>query len=372
MVEVLTDFRPDIVALTGMTCEANTVVKLAGAGKELCGAVVVIGGIHASNDPAFFNQPNIDYIVIGLGKQSFRELVSALEQDQSVINIPGVAATDPGGQLVYDARQFGPGDLADERPPAYDLVAKYRRHYALTTLDIDMGFVVTAFGCPFRCSFCCIKGLTNGKYLPHSIDAVLRDIRLLESTPLIRLLDANTFGNARHADELCRAILDAGIKKQFLADVRSDTVVKYPEMMARWKSAGLRAVIVGFEEVSDNSLKAFNKRNSVLTNNEAISILHDLGITIVGDFIIDPGYDEHDFDKLECYLTKHKIDLPMITVLTPLPGTDLYRSMKKNITVDDLDYYTLTNAVMPTKLAKHRFYTRYANLIRMGHESASL
>ena len=372
LVGVLTDFRPDIVGLTGMTCEANTVVKIAGVVKELSTAVVVVGGIHASNDPVFFNRSTIDYIVIGLGKQSFRELVLALEQGQLAINIPGIAQTSVGSQLIYSARRFGPGDLADESPPAYELVEKYRRHYALTTLDLDMGFVATAYGCPFRCSFCCIKALTNGKYLSHSIDAVLRDIRLLESTPLIRLLDANTFGSARHADELCQAILDAGIQKQFLADVRSDTVVKYPHMMARWKSAGLRAVIVGFEEVSDNALLGFNKGNSVKTNNEAISILHDLGITIVGDFIIDPSYDDHDFDNLARYIAKNKIDLPMITVLTPLPGTDLYRRMKKNIIVNDLDYYTLTNAVMPTKLSTHRFYTRYSNLVKMGHECASL
>src|SRR4030042_4618108 len=40
--EVLTDFHPDIVGITGVTCEANTMVKLAATTKEFSGAIVVV------------------------------------------------------------------------------------------------------------------------------------------------------------------------------------------------------------------------------------------------------------------------------------------------------------------------------------------
>jgi len=235
-----------------------------------------------------------------------------------------------------------------------------------------MGFAATAFGCPFNCSFCCIKPLTDGNYLPHSQEAVLRDIRLLEDIPVIRLLDANTFGDPRQATKLCEAIVAADLKKQFLADVRSDTVVRHPEMMRDWRQAGLRAVIVGFEEVTDNGLAKFNKKNKVAINSEAITILHDLGITIVGDFIISPDYDEQDFDRLEAYIDTHAIDLPMITVLTPLPGTELYSRRRDEIVISDLDYYTLTNAVLPTKMKPGAFYQRYAALLHKSHSGKGI
>ena len=266
----------------------------------------------------------------------------------------------------------GTADLADDVPPAYNLVEQYRSTYYLSSLQLDMGFVVTAFGCPFDCSFCCISGLTSGRYLTHSTDSVIRDIKMLGDIPVVRLLDANTFGDPEHARRLCKAIQAAGIEKQFLADVRSDTVVKYPDLMQQWKDAGLRAVIIGFEEISDEGLKKMNKANLAAINTESISILHDIGITIIGDFIVSPDYNEADFDRLGNYINKNSVDLPMITVMTPLPGTKLHKEMCNEITIDDLDYYTLTNAVVPTRLEEKIFYQNYATLLREGHSGAKL
>jgi len=370
--EVLAEFRPDLAGITGVTCEANTVLKLAAEIKESCGAEIVVGGIHASNDPEFFNRSPIDYIVIGLGKASFRELIMALRDEEKEITIPGIVQVKPGQPLTYEPRRFSAADLADKVPPAYELVEQYRSNYYLAGLKLDMGFVVTAFGCPFNCSFCCISGLTGGRYLTHDTAAVIRDIKMLGDIPVVRLLDANTFGDPQHAERLCAAIREAGIEKQFLADVRSDTVVKHPELMQQWKDAGLRAVIIGFEEISDEGLKKMNKANLAAVNTESISILHEIGITIIGDFIVSPDYEQADFDRLAGYINTNKVDLPMITVMTPLPGTKLHREMRDRIIIDDLDYYTLTNAVIPTRLDEQTFYRNYATLLREGHSGAKL
>lgn len=365
-------FRPDIAGITGMTCEAKTVVKLAAEIREACGATVVAGGVHASNDPHFFNRPEIDFVVVGLGKQSFRELADALEAGTDAAAIPGVAGTSPGQPLRWQPRAFCAADLAESRPPRYDLVARYRPSYLLKSLGLEMGFVASAFGCPYDCSFCCIADLTGGRYLPLGIDAVVRDIALLGEIPVVRLVDANTFGHPDHARRLCRAIRAAGIRKDFLADVRADTVVRHPELLREWKEAGLRAVVIGFEEIDDESLKSMNKASSAALNREAIAILREIGITIVGDFIISPDYEEAHFARLARYLEENPVDLPMFTVLTPLPGTRLYREMHEAITVHDLDYYTLTNAVVPTRLPEKFFYESYAALLKAGHAHARL
>ena len=370
--QTLSAFRPELAAFTAVTCEANTVLRLAGELKESCGAAVVVGGSHASSDPGFFNQPAIDYIVIGLGKGSFAELVTAIESGRPTGAIPGVAATRPGGPLTFVPRQFGPADLAEHAPPRYDLVAVNRGSYTLSAVGSRLGMVVSAFGCPYRCSFCCISSQTAGRYLSHSIDSVIRDIRLLGDIPVIRLVDANTFGNTGHARLLAEAIVAAGIRKHFIADVRSDTVVRHPSLMRQWREAGLRSVVIGFEEIADNDLSFFNKENSVAVNDEAIVILHELGITIVGDFIVSPDYDDARFDALEEYVISRAIELPILTVLTPLPGTQLHAELQKRITIRDLDFYTLTNAVMPTRLGEKRFYQQYARLITSFHANAKL
>jgi radical SAM superfamily enzyme YgiQ (UPF0313 family) len=188
----------------------------------------------------------------------------------------------------------------------------------------------------------------------------------------VRLVDANTFGHPEHARRLAGAIREAGIRKHFLADLRSDTAVRHPDLLRLWKEVGLRAVVVGFEETDDRALGAMNKANSSAVNREAVAVLKEIGLTIVGDYIVSPDYDESRFDALERYLDENPVDLPMLTVLTPLPGTPLHARMKDRITLHDLDYYTLTNAVVPTRLGEKRFYERYAGLLRSGHAHARL
>src|SRR5512132_3106495 len=48
--DALSDFEPDLVGFTAVTCEANTVVRLAEEARENIRATVVTGGIHASCD----------------------------------------------------------------------------------------------------------------------------------------------------------------------------------------------------------------------------------------------------------------------------------------------------------------------------------
>jgi len=367
----LAAFRPDLVGVTAVTCEANSAARIAAQAKEVCGAVTVVGGIHASNDPAFFNREEIDFVVVGLGKGSFRELVDALERGEQSPQIPGVAVVRPGMQLQLTQRTYGSADLLEAQPPRYDLVAGYRSEYTL--LNLPMGFVASAFGCPFDCNFCCIGGQAGGKYLACSIEAVIRDIRLLgDAVPVVRLVDANTFGNVEHARALCRAIQAAGIKKGLFGDVRSDTVVRHPELLREWQAAGLRTVVIGFEETSDASLKALNKANSVAINREALAILKEIGIGVVGDYIVSPDYGHADFDNLLRELQEHPVALPIFTVLTPLPGTALYRQMAGEIVNHDLDYYTLSNAVVPTRLPEEEFYRRYAELFHLTHPHAKV
>ena len=45
---------------------------------------------------------------------------------------------------------------------------------------------------------------------------------------------------------------------------------------------------------------------------------------------------------------------------------------KSSIIIHDLDYYTLTNAVIPTRLGEKRFYQQYARLIKSFHANAKL
>ncbi len=253
------DLKPHVVGFTAVTCEANTVLRLAAEIKRRGQALVVVGGNHATLDPAYFNRPEIDYVVIGLGKKSFSDLADRLAANRSGEGIPGVAKTSPGQPLTFTPRRYGHADLMDECAPRYDLVEKWRNNYAIERLGLRMGFVATAEGCTHRCSFCAIPEMTGGRYLTHSPESVIRSIGLLGDIPFIRMVDANTFGDPRASEELCDTIVAAGIRKRFFGDVRVDTIVKHPSLLKKWKEAGLYAVVVGFEELEPERLGGLRK-----------------------------------------------------------------------------------------------------------------
>lgn len=371
LLKTLGEFSPHLVGLTAMTCEANSALQLARTIRNQSSAVIVIGGCHASNAPEDFNRPEIDWITIGLGTQSLRELVEGIASRHTV-DIPGIARSTPGHPLNWTPRDYTNTDLACLGRPRYDLVDHYRPSYTLQSLGLRMGLVASAAGCPYDCNFCCIGPVTGRRYLTAPTEHVVAAIDCLTDSPVIRLVDANSFGNPDHALKLADAIARAGLSKQYLADVRADTVVRHPELLRYWKEIGLRAVVIGFEEITDRSLTSLNKQSDAATSSEAIAILHQLGITIVGDFIISPDYTEEDFDKLASFVDEQSIELPMYTVLTPLPGTRLYQQLKPRITIENLDYYTLTNSVVATRLPEEVFYQRYADLLARGHRNAAV
>ncbi len=361
---------PDLIGFTAVTCEANTVIKLA---EKIKGAyarppVIVVGGHHASSDPGYFHRPFIDYVVVGLGKLSFRLLVDALAEGGVPADIPGVLRVLPGGPLAPIQRKYAFEDLVDDQAPRYDLVQAHRDKYVMSGVGGKVGFVATAFGCTHCCSFCSIPAMTGGRYLSHSVEAIIRDIGLLTDIPLIRFVDANTFGDPEVAERLAEAILRLGVRKKIVADVRADTVVANPALMRLWHAAGLAAVVIGFEEIDDARLARMNKRSSLDKNLAALHILAEIGIRVIGDFIISPDYDHADFERLARFIDSSPIALPIPSILTPIPGTPLYRQLAGELTITDLDYYTFSNAVLPTKLAKKDFYTLYSDLMKHLHQ----
>ncbi|MCK5504439.1 MAG: cobalamin-dependent protein [Thermodesulfovibrionia bacterium] len=369
----ISSFSPDLVAFTSLTCEANTVLKISRKTKDIDKNItIVVGGVHASSDPDFFNRDHIDYLITGLGKLSFRELVDSLETNGCPEEPVGVARTNPQSELSFVRRKFTRSDLVEEKPPAYDLITKYRDNYVIDSLGITMGYINTACGCPNQCSFCCIGNTTGNRYLEHSLECVIRDLSLLKDIPIIRLVDANTFAHPGRARNLCNAIKDNGFKKRFIADACADSIVSDLDLFAQWQKAGLHAVIIGFEEIDNERLSNWKKKNTFVIVQKAIEILHDLNISIVGNFIISPDYREDDFRKIETFIEKSAIALPVLSVLTPLPGTPLCKTMQNDIIIHNLDYYTLGNAVTKTALPEREFYTILTELQDKFHRNAKL
>ena len=192
----------------------------------------------------------------------------------------------------------------------------------------------------------------------------------MDQYPIIRLCDANTFGNPKEARELFSRIIEEGLNQHFyMADVRTDFVVSHPDIMELAVKAGLQIVVCGLEATSDEELEAYNKSNTVESISEGLKILNELGIFVNGNYIVKPDYTEPDFERLGRFVEENPIYHSGFTVLTPFPGTPLYEDMKHDIINHDLDYYNLTNAVTRTVLSEENFYENVGNLYKVSKSS---
>jgi radical SAM superfamily enzyme YgiQ (UPF0313 family) len=163
---------------------------------------------------------------------------------------------------------------------------------------------------------------------------------------------------------MAREIQAAGIRKYFTVQTRTDIICKFPHLVEQWKECGELAIFLGLESVTDEGLKAVNKKNSASNNVRALEILKDLGVGFTPNFIVDPSWGRDDFARLRDWIEDMGAYNSGFTVLTPLPGTDLWDEASQNVTTHDWEMYDIVHAVLPTTLPLDEFYEEYSRLWR--------
>jgi len=140
-------------------------------------------------------------------------------------------------------------------------------------------------------------------------------------------------------------------------------------LVEKWVEAGLHGVLLGLEGATDEMLGSVNKHNTLETNIQAIRILQELDVIIWSAFIIDPMWGVEDFDRLTDFIMEWELSPTQFTILTPLPGTDLYRQRYDELLTHDYRCFDTMHSVLPTRLPREEFYKQFAklqNLRQMG------
>jgi hypothetical protein len=86
--------------------------------------------------------------------------------------------------------------------------------------------------------------------------------------------------------------------------------------------------------------------------------------------MVRADWDKHQFQALYDYINTLEIGIPLVTILTPLPGTQLYRAYQNQLMTTDLRLFDLLHAVLPTRLPRAEFYAEFARSILATKPSA--
>jgi radical SAM superfamily enzyme YgiQ (UPF0313 family) len=356
-------FAPDVVGLQcNFTTERNRTVRLAQRIKrENPGVFVVVGGHDASRDPNWFHHDVIDAVAVGDGEEVMPPMVDAIQRHHDLATIPGL-------MLHRDGRWISTGhaptrkNLDDYPLPARHLIEHYADHYYIN-FHKPLALMETARGCPFKCNFCSVWKFHESTFREKSPERVVRELQAIKAEAIF-ITDDIFWMNVRRGEQMARQIKAAGIKKFFTVQTRTDIICKFPHLIEMWKDCGKLAIFLGLESVTDEGLKAVNKKNTADNNVKAIKILQDLGVGFTPNFIVDPAWTRDDFKRLRDWIDHTGAYNSGFSVLTPLPGTDLWDTAKDRVTTHDWEMYDIVHAVLPTTLSLDDFYEEYSRLWR--------
>lgn len=352
-------FAPDIVGLTAYTVQVHSVLALARMIKALAPSVLtVVGGHHATVQPQDFVDPAIDLIVQGEGVTAFAEIVRRRAAGESFAGIPSVRRAQAGE--LDAALPHVLSDLDTLPFPQRRLTAKYRQHYFAEWMK-PLASIRTSTGCPFRCNFCALWKLTGGRYLSRRPEEIVRELAGIEEE-CVFFADDESLVQAGRMMELARHIKAAGLRKRYFLYGRSDTIRRHPELVEAWKTIGLERVFVGLEFFRSEDLRWVNKGTTVADNAAAVQILRELGIEIYASFMVRPEFTRKDFREVRRYCRDLRLNFATFSVLTPLPGTDLYAAVHDRLLTHDYGYFDFAHTLLPTTLPLRDFYREFAGL----------
>lgn len=303
----------DLVGISAITGTAPRSYELADRFRRR-GVPVVLGGVHPTLMPGEAAR-HADSVVAGYAEETWPELL----RDHFL-----------GGGMRERYTQDAGLSLASRPYPKRELLPGAR---FATTHTIE-----ATRGCIHGCEFCVVPSAW-GRPLQKPVAEVVEDIQRMGAKRLI-FLDLNLIADVDYAKELFTALAPLNVRWGGLA---TTLLAQDEELMDLAAKSGCRGVLIGFESLSRDSLmethKVFNTRRD---HREVIARIHERGIAIMGCFVFGFDHDTGEiFDETAEFAIETKIDLPRYAILTPFPGTPLFRRLKDQgrILTEDWTYY---------------------------------
>ena len=312
--EGIEDIPPDLTAdIVGITVITGTAPRSYALAKQLRarGITVVLGGPHVTLVPEDA-APHADAICVGYAEESWPQLLRDFV----------------AGRLQPRYHQAPNLDLAGLPPVRRDLLPADR--YITTAV-----FEATR-GCGHNCEFCVVPSAWGRKPYQKPIEEVVDDIRRSGARKLI-FIDLNIISDRAHAAALFEALIPLQVQWYGLA---TSLLARDRELLELCARSGCRGLLVGLESISKSALKEVRKGfQSPEDFKETIATFHRHGIAIQGCFVFGLDSDRDDvFERTAQFAVDARIDLPRFAVLTPFPGTQLFRRLDAEGRILTRDY----------------------------------
>ncbi|HBG05486.1 MAG: B12-binding domain-containing radical SAM protein [Geobacteraceae bacterium GWC2_58_44] len=341
----LLEFPPELIGISSMSFQYRSALTVMAICREYAPqAKIVVGGYHATLSYAELcgaTAPPFDYLIRGEGEQALPALVRALDGERQFDSVPGLSwARD--GIFLHNP----PGELLDlQLLPLPDRSVRVLNGF--TYFDRKLDCVETSRGCTMSCTFCSITGMYGTSFRCYAIDRVIADLQLLQrnGTETVLLVDDNITLDATRFRRLAQAIVESGLNRmEYLVQASVAGIVADPELIPALAQANFALVFLGIESVLPKNLRLFQKGDIREQTEQAVRLLREHGIGVMGGFIIgNPDDGREEIREVFRASKRLRIDLPYVQCVTPYPGTRIREQLLEAGLVtntDDLSRYT--------------------------------
>ena len=364
LARAIRETRPRVVGLSGMhALEYDRLLETAREIRRLSPETFILVGGHAA---AAYSRPlegnEVDAICVDDGEEVVPALVSALDEGRPLASVPALRLRTPDGWISTPPLPERTG--LDRIPlPARDLVDRYRNRYHCLLFK-PVWLIETARGCPFRCNFCSVWQLYDRSFRERSIGAVVDDFASVGDS--IFVADDLFWNHPERSRELARALKARGVKKRWLlVQTRTDLVCRHADLLEDWRPIAKDFdIFFGLEAASDEGLASVVKDSGVKASIEAGRISRELGYGVTGNFLVDPDWEEWQFRELWRFVKEHGFEKAGYTILTPLPGTELFQKLAPRLAGQPWYKYDMHHVLWEPRLGARRFFELYAETWR--------
>jgi len=349
------DYNPEIVAISSLSYTFPKAIKLI----KKCRTEnfkIILGGVH----PTVFKDESIkyaDYVISGEAEETIIELLDAIEKNKPLEKIKGLCYKKNSqvkcnpkrealdiNKIPIPKREYLPMDYYLKIPPSSSFFFSLPK--PSTTMSVIRG-------CPFNCIYCQpTQRLLGGSKVRYRTPKLVVDeieylIKNFKIKSLLFVDDLFTFSKD-WTKEVCEEMIKRKINKKIVWDCNSRVDCINEELLKLMKKAGCVRIRFGVESGSQKVLDNLRKGIKVEQIIQTFNLTNKYGILTHAYFMFgNPGENNKTINESFKLLKKIKPDSIQSSILTPLPGTDLY---DENIPKEKLDLHYMNTSESRIKI----------------------